>query len=173
MELVFRGTHFGKHLYSSMALPNSTHLGSPGSSAPPAPPHVSISPTTAISPPSSVFEKVLSCCLVHTPTPRYQPSSPASPVAPLCSPDMHRPPSPWGAALPGPCVRFSPPCPAACPQEWILPRRWVGMLPLEPHNGSLVPNGPHSHSPPAPCCVFKPLVLDTTCLPGNPAEDAI
>lgn len=65
----------------------------------------------------------------------------------------------------------------------LRPPRWVEMLPRGPHNGGLVPglgvgtsvygmfSVPASLQP--PIRVFKPLVLDATCPPRNPAEDTI
>lgn len=80
-------------------------------------------------------------------------------------------------------VRNRPPVPMFAPQGQILRKRGVETLPWEAHNGGLVPDLrlgtsvygmfsiPASRWPPVR--VLKPLVLDTTCPPGNPAEDAI
>lgn len=92
---------------------------------PPTPTHQH-RPTTAISPPSTLW-KVLPCRPAHVPMPSSQPCSWLG-VTPLGSPDKLRPPSPRGAALPGPWVSFGP-LSSPSPRERIPPRWRAETLP--------------------------------------------
>lgn len=134
-------------------------------------------PTTATSPPSTLW-KVLNCCPAHVPTPRYQPCSWLRVTPDKLSP----PPDPSGSSPPwAPCL-FCP-LPSLSPREQIPPMWTTETPPREPHSGGLVPDGrarnlrlwnvPHSRPLQPPIRVFKPLVLDPTCPPRDPAEDAI